>query len=319
MSGFHPDLLPTARFIPRFSFTDRKLRALRWLTGLRRTPRPPTLDDVVVEDHEAPGPDGAPDVPVRLYRPRDAAGPVPCMVWIHGGGFIIGDAYQDEKALLALVRQLGIAVVSVEYRLAPEHPFPAPTEDCYAALRWVHTDADELGVRADRLAVGGASAGGGLAASVALLANDRGEVPLCLQLLVYPMLDDRTVLRTDVDDAHLRLWSTRSNRFGWSAYLGHEPGGDGTDPIAAPARREDLTGLPPAWIGVGTCDLFHDEDIDYATRLGTAGVPCDLHVADGGYHAFDMVQAKAEVSRAFRAGSVAALRQALLDPTGTPR
>lgn len=313
MSSFHPDLLPAARLIPRVSLTPRKLRAVRWLTGLRRTPRPPTLDDVRAEDHVVPGVDGAPDVAVRLYQPVERTGPVPALVWIHGGGFILGDAYQDEKSLVALVRELGIAVASVEYRLAPEHPFPAPADDCYAALRWAHANADDLGLDPDRLAVGGASAGAGLAASVALMAVDRGEVPLAFQLLIYPMLDDRTAVRTDVDGTHHRLWSTASNVFGWSSYLGHAPGAADTDPIAAPARCDDLSGLPSTWIGVGTCDLFHDEDKAYAKRLTAAGVPCQLHIAPGGYHAFDMVQAKANLSGQFRKSYVTALRAALVD------
>ncbi len=315
-TGFHPDLLPLARLLPRFSFTERKLRMLRRLTALRGMPKVPVLDDVAVEDLSAPGPDGAPDVPLRLYRPRAATEPVPALVWVHGGGFIIGDAYQDQRVNLALVRELGIAVASVDYRLAPEHPFPAPIEDGYAALRWVHAEAGTLGLRPDRLAIGGASAGGGLAAGLALMAADHAEVSLAFQLLIYPMLDDRTVARTDVHESRLRLWSTRSNHFGWRSYLGGEPGGEATDPCAAPARRDDLPGLPPAWIGVGTCDLFHDEDVAYAERLIEAGIPCDLHVAPGAYHAFDRVQARAGVSREFRRRYVAALRTALLDAPG---
>ena len=312
VAAFHPELLPLARLIPRFTFTERKRRWLRRVTALRPAPRVPSLDDVVVEDRSAPGPAGAPVVPVRLYRPRHANGPVPALVWIHGGGMIIGDAVQDQRANLALVRGLGIAVASVDYRLAPEHPFPAPLDDCYAALRWVWANADELGVQPDRVAVGGASAGGGLAAGLALMAADRAEVPVVFQLLVYPMLDDRTTQRTDVDDARLRLWNTASNDFGWASYL--DGSGEDVSPYAAPARREDLGGLAPAWLGVGTCDLFHDEGVAYARRLAAAGVATDLHVVLGGYHAFDMVQPRARVSREFRAGYVAALRQALVDP-----
>lgn len=315
--SLHPDLLPLARLIPRATLTARRLRTVRWLTGLRRAPRVPRLDDVVVEDHAAPAPEGGRPVPVRVYRPAGggdgADAPVPALVWLHGGGYLLGDAYQDEKANLALVRELGIAVASVDYRLAPEEPFPAATDDGYAALRWLHDSADELGVRADRLAVGGASAGGGLAAGVVLLAHDRAEVPVAFQLLVYPMLDDRTVVRPDLDDGACRMWTAASNRFGWSSYLAAEPGSDDVSPYASPARREDLTGLPPTWIGVGTCDLFHDEDVAYADRLADAGVPVELHVAPGGYHAFDLLQPKAGVSRAFRASAVAALGAALLD------
>ncbi len=321
-AAFHPELLPLARLIPRVTFTERTLRWFRRVTALRPAPRVPSLDDVVVEDRSAPGSAGAPAVPVRLYRPRHARGPVPALVWIHGGGMIIGDAVQDQRANLALVRELGIAVVSVDYRLAPEHPFPAPLDDCYAALHWVWANGDELGIRPDRVAVGGASAGGGLAAGLALMAADRAEVPVVFQLLVYPMLDDRTTLRADLDDSHLRLWNRASNAFGWAAYLygdgdeaggGHGGGGE-VSPYAAPARRDDLAGLAPAWLGVGTCDLFHDEGVAYARRLAAAGVACHLQVVLGGYHAFDVVQPRARLSREFRAGYVAALRQALVDP-----
>ncbi len=312
-SPLHPDLLPLGRLLPRASFTPRTLRLVRGLTGLRKAPQLPRLDDVVTEDHAVPAPEGGRPVPVRVYRPAGGEGPVPALLWLHGGGYIIGDAYQDEKANLALARAVGIAVVTVDYRLAPDDHFPAAVDDGLAALHWLHRTADELGVRSDRLAVGGASAGGGLAAGVVLAAHDRGEVPVAFQLLIYPMLDDRTVTRADLDDRHCRLWTARSNHFGWSAYLGAEPGSDGVSPYAAPARRENLAGLPPAWIGVGTCDLFHDEDVTYADRLADAGVACELHVTPGGYHAFNLLQPKAGVSRAFRASYFEALRAALVD------
>ncbi len=312
MSTLHPDLLPVARLVPRGTLTSRRLGMVRRLTRLRRAPRVPVLDDVIVEDHAAPAPEGGRPVPVRVYRPRAADGPVPALLWLHGGGYVLGDAYQDQKASLALVRELGIAIASVDYRLAPEDPFPAATADAYAALRWLHESADELGVRPDRLAVGGASAGGGLAAGVVLMAVDGEDVPVAFQLLIYPMLDDRTVVRPGLDDSACRMWTAPSNRFGWASYLGAEPGVGDVSPYAAPARRDDLTGLPPAWLGVGSCDLFHDEDVEYAGRLTDAGVACELHVTPGGYHAFDLIQAKSGVSKAFRASYVAALRSALV-------
>ena len=314
MSTLHPDLLPVARFVPRGTLTARRLGVVRYLTGLRRAPRLPTLDDIVVEDHAAPAPEGGRPVPVRVYRPREADGPVPALLWLHGGGYVLGDAYQDQKANLALVRELGIAIASVDYRLAPEDPFPAAVDDGYAALHWLHESADELGVQRDRIAVGGASAGGGLAAGVVLRAHDQAVVPVAFPLLIYPMLDDRTVVRPELDDSACRMWTAPSNRFGWGAYLGAEPGVGEVSPYAAPGRREDLAGLPPAWLGVGSCDLFHDEDVEYAGRLADAGVPCELHVTPGGYHAFDMLQAKAGVSQAFRSSYVSALREALVDP-----
>jgi acetyl esterase/lipase len=199
-------------------------------------------------------------------------------------------------------------VASVDYRLAPESPFPVPLDDCYLALAWL---ADQPDVDASRIAVGGASAGGGLAAALALLARDRGEVELAFQSLSYPMLDDRTANRTDIDQRNFRLWNNKANRFGWQSYTGLAPGSPGVTDLAAPARCGDLTGLPPAWIGVGTLDLFHGEDLAYAARLDKAGVECAILEVEGAFHGFDLVRPRAGVSRDFRAAQVAALAPAL--------
>ncbi len=241
-------------------------------------------------------------VGVRLFRPTGATGPSPALLWIHGGGYVIGHAAQDDELCRRFARELGATVASVDYRLAPEHPYPASLEDCYSALKWL---AALPSVDPARVAIGGASAGGGLAAALALLARDRAEVPLVAQLLVYPMLDDRTVDRKDLDNPGHRLWNQSSNRFGWDAYLG---GADRNE--AVPARREDLSGLPPAWIGVGSLDLFHDEDLVYAERLRAAGVPCEVEVVEGAFHGFDGILPKAEVSQGFFRSECALLRQA---------
>lgn len=205
-------------------------------------------------------------------------------------------------------------IATVQYRLSPEHPYPGPIEDCYAALSWLYQHATEFGVKADRIAVGGASAGAGLAAGLVLRAHDRGEIPVAFQLLIYPMLDDRTTLRTDIDESRLRLWSTKSNRFGWTSYLGRQPGSADVPDHAAPARRQNLSGLPPAWVGVGTCDLFHDEDVLYARRLSEAGVPVTLKVVEGAFHGFDLIGAQAPVVRDFRQGYLQAMREILCSP-----
>ena len=202
-----------------------------------------------------------------------SANPAPALLWIHGGGYVMGTAKQDDRLCRRFARELGVTVAAVDYRLAPEHPYPAPLEDCYAALTWL---AALPAVDPARVAIGGASAGGGLTAALALLARDRGEVTPTLQLLAYPMLDDRSA--SGPENPNYRLWSPKSNRFGWAAYLGN------ADPnIAVPARHEDLSGLPPAWIGVGTNDLFHDEDLAYAERLTAAGVPCQVEVVPGAF------------------------------------
>lgn len=222
------------------------------------------------------------------------------MLWIHGGGFVVGSLEQDEPRNISLACELGMVIVAFDYRLAPEHPFPAALDDCYAVLRWLHSNATALGIDKDRIAIGGSSAGGGLAAGLVLLAHDRAEMPVALQLLIYPMLDDRTALKAKLESPHHRLWNAKSNAFGWSAFLGQAPGSDEISEYAAPARRADLSGLPPAWIGVGTIDLFHDEDVDYARRLVQAGVSCHLQVIEGAFHAFDYLKPKAEVVRLFQ-------------------
>ena len=241
-------------------------------------------------------------ISLRVHRPVGAEAR-PAMLWIHGGGYVIGNAAQDDALCRHFAATLGIVVASVDYRLAPESQFPVPLQDCYDGLAWL---AGRPYVDVAGLAVGGASAGGGLAAALALMVRDRGEIPLAFQLLTYPMLDDRTACRTGIDQRNFRLWNNRSNLFGWQSYTGTAPGSPDISPLAAPARSDDLAGLPPAWIGVGTLDLFHGEDVAYAGRLEAAGVACTLDVVPGAFHGFDVV-AKSGVAKEFRASQVAAL------------
>ena len=296
-ASFHPDLR-AARFLPRSIVGPRRLRMARWLLGL---PKPDASANAVIAD-------AAPHVPVRVFRPAAPPRRRPGLLWLPSGGMVLGTVEGDDSRCRAIADRLDIVVVSVGYRLAPEHPYPTPLEDCYAGLRWLAAQPD---VDADRIAVGGASAGGGLAAALALLARQRGEVRPVMQLLVYPMLDDRTSLRTDIDPRRLRLWSQASNKFGWDCYLGSATAGDNVPALAAPARHDDLNGLPRAWIGVGTNDLFHDENVGYARRLRSAGVACTLDVVPGAYHGFDRIEAKAPVSQAFFEAQIAALDEAL--------
>lgn len=286
-------------------------RLAKWLDRRRRAPKPNAADGVTIRDILIPGATSSAGIRVRLYRPDRVEGFVPAMLWLHGGGFLFGAPEQDERGSIAMAGELGIVVAAVDYRLAPEHPFPAPLEDCYAALVWLHTEAEALGIGPERIAIGGASAGGGLAAGLVLLAHDRREVSVAFQLLIYPMLDDRTAARSDIAGSMLRLWSNQSNHYGWSAYLQAAPGSEGISSYAAPARRTDLSGLPPAWIGVGTCDLFCDEDRDYANRLAVAGVSCELEIVEGAYHGFDVVSPQAGVVQKFRRNYLDALQRAL--------
>jgi acetyl esterase/lipase len=265
---------------------------------MAKTPR---IEGVSTEDRQVPGPAGAPEVFVRLYQPTDRPDTVPALLWIHGGGYVLGSVERDDLLAKHLARVGQCVVASVEYRLAPEHPFPAPVEDCYAALKWLSAQSAELGVHTSRIAIGGASAGGGLAAGLALLTRDRAEVAVAFQLLIYPMIDDRTIAPASETAPDTFVWTRANNRMGWRAYLGREPGGAEVSPYAAAARATDLTGLPPAYIPVGDLDLFVDENITYAQRLLAAGVPTELHVYPGAFHGFNGFVPGAEISRRFNA------------------
>jgi acetyl esterase/lipase len=294
MKSVDPELRKAARVLPRSYALHRGLKAPRafmkvagWAGRVR---------NAQVRAVNA-------NVGVRVQRPADADRPGPALLWIHGGGTVMGSAAQEDKFGRKLVNFADIAVAAVDHRLAPEHPYPAPLEDCYAALGWLMR---QPWVDPARVAIGGASAGGGLAAALAQLARDRGEFAPALQMLVYPMLDDRT--GADPDGRSRVMWSERDNQLSWHWYLG------GADPaVAAPARRADLTGLPPAWIGIGTLDLFYDESTTYAERLRAAGVPVHLEVARGAFHAFDFIAPNASVSQRFFASQCRSLRTALVD------
>lgn len=241
------------------------------------------------------------------HAPPGTPRPYPALLWIHGGGYVMGNASQDDALCRAVAERIGACVAAVDYRLAPEHPFPVPLHDCHDALVWLAARPD---VDAARIAIGGASAGGGLAAALALFARERADVAPVLQLLSYPMLDDRTATRRDIDERHFRLWNNDSNRFGWASYLGTDPGSPDVSGLAAPARHDDFHGLPAAWIGVGTLDLFHDEALAYAERLRAAGVPCVVERVPGAFHGFDSVRPHASVTKRFRAAQLHALATA---------
>ena len=315
-----PELLPGLDMFPPLELSAETLPQVRQLMAETVAALPghdPALATLVVHQVETAGT----TVPVRVFTPLgDAEGALhPALLHLHGGGYIMGAARNNDVTNAALAAELGCVIASVEYRLAPETPHPGPVEDAYAALKWLHDEASRLSVDPARIAVGGESAGGGLAACVALLARDRGEVKLVFQHLIYPMLDDRTAAAAEPHPfAGEFLWTADKNRFGWAALLGHEPGLPATSPYAAAARAEDLSGLPPAFISVGTLDLFIDEDLEYARRLIRAGVPTELHVFPGAFHGFDMVPA-ARNAMVARNRSRAALRRALHPPQGQTR
>lgn len=265
-------------------------------------------DGVSVNERSIAASDGR-MVPVVVFTPI-SPDKKPAVLHIHGGGFVVGSARDGAASTGALAKDAGCVVVSVDYRLAPESRYPDAIEDCYVALKWLHDEADALDVDRDRIAVAGESAGGGLAAALALLARDRGEVTLIHQHLIYPMLDDRTCLANLPPHIGEHVWTKDDNRFGWASLLGEAPGGPEVSPYAAAARAFDLAGLPSTFISVGALDLFVEEDVNYARRLLLAGVPTELHVYPGAYHGFSVVS-DAPVSIAHAEASSAALRRAL--------
>ena len=237
-------------------------------------------------------------VALRIHKPKDVE-PNSALIWIHGGGLIVGTPAQDDWRCTALAEELGLLVISVKYRLAPEHVYPAAIDDCYATWMTVQKQAQDLGLDPEKIVIGGASAGGGLAATLALRIRDEGGVQPVGQLLVYPMLDDRTTLRTDIDPKKHFVWNNKSNRTGWQSYLGAHFGGETLPNYAAASRHEDLRSLPPTWIGVGSLDLFYDEDLEYAKRLRASDVPTVLEIIEGGYHGFDEIDVESPISKTF--------------------
>ena len=281
----------------------------------------PGIETLDIEDRMVPGFEGDPDVSVRVYRPKRAAQagrgggrptPAPGVVMIHGGGFVIGSVETEHGGAAAMAIDSGAVVVSVDYRLAPEHPYPAGLHDCYAALSYLHAEADALGVDPARVALAGASAGGGLAAATALLARDRGGPAVCFQLLQIPELDDRLEtgsMQTFVDSP---LWNRPLAEQSWQAYLGPLYGAGAADvpDYAAPARAADLSGLPPAYISTAENDPLRDEGITYALRLLQAGVSVELHQFPGTFHGSALVTSAA-VSKRSQRELASVLRQAL--------
>ncbi|WP_436533392.1 alpha/beta hydrolase [Actinoplanes sp. HUAS TT8] len=277
-------------------------------------PAPPDLTrdgSFTVTRRAVPGPAGDPDVELLILAPAGATGALPGIFHIHGGGMIIGDNTTGVELLQDWAAEIPSVIVSVEYRLAPEHPHPAPVEDCYAGLVWTAAHAGDLGIDGSRLIVAGASAGGGLAAAVALLARDRGGPELAGQMLLCPMLDDRNDTPSTLQMAGRGVWDRTANDTGWTALLGAARGGPDVSPYAAPARATDLSGLPPTFVDVGSAETFRDEDVAYVTRIWQAGGQAELHVWPGGFHGFDLLAPQAAISQEARAARVRWLRRLL--------
>lgn len=263
-----------------------------------------------VEERSVPGPGGAPDISLLICRPSSTADPVPALYYAHGGGMVAGTS-RSLPAALVLARELQLAVVSVEYRVAPETSHPGPVEDCYAGLLWTAAHAPELGIDPTRIVIAGVSAGGGLAAAVTLLVRDRGGPSLAGQLLMCPMLDDRNNTPSALQMAGVGVWDHIANDTGWTALLGEARGGPDVSSYAAPARASDLAGLPPTFIDVGSAETFRDEDVAYASRIWQAGGQAELHVWPGGFHTYFTMVPHARISQETVAARVRWLQRLL--------
>jgi acetyl esterase/lipase len=315
MSSRHlidPQLAPILELAPDMGVSAEKLEATRervaLMTQMGLAEPDPT---VTVSVRQVPGPNGAADVGVRIYRPDGLPANAPVILQIHGGGFLFGTAELGDPRNRVWAKAVNAAIVSVDYRLAPEHPYPAALDDCYAVLKWLHAEAAALGLDPDRIAVRGESAGGGLAAALCLLARDRGGPRIAFQLLIYPMLDDRTCVADEPNPFSGQfVWDMPSNLFGWTSWLGQPAGTANVPYLAAPARAPDLSGLPPTLIATAALDMFIDENLVFAQRLIRSGVPTEVYVAPGAFHGFEAMVPDAWISRAFTDRCIEALRRA---------
>lgn len=269
-----------------------------------------THESVSISNRFITGPEGAPDVRIRIYEPIKKDKVLPGLLWIHGGGYVLGTPEMNDDLCKRYVTEANCVVVSVDYRLAPENPYPAAIEDCYAALKWFAEHAEELGVDSFRLAIAGASAGGGLTAALSLLARDRQGPPIVFQMPLYPMIDDRNNTQSSSEITDERVWNRDSNMKGWAMYLGTNQEED-VSPYAAPARATDFSGLPPTYTCIGDLDPFRDETIDYIVRLRQSGVPVEFHLYPGCFHGFEVLVPQAEISQRATREYVQALKRAL--------
>ena len=292
--SIHPELLPFRDQFPTLELSSENLTQTRRelnRMSLEAASAMAGFDHVDIEDRRIDGPSAGQSLRLRLYSGGEPEGLRPCLLWIHGGGYILGCPEMDEQLLCRKADELGCLVVAVDYRLAPEHPYPAALDDCNAALGWILQNAESLAVDTSTLALGGASAGGGLAAALALRARDQRPGAITFQCLIYPMLDHRTGTAAHEAAGDYWLWGEDHNRFAWNAYLGANDLTHGVSPFASPAAAKRLDGLPPTYLCIGDEDLFYEEDIDYARRLRNSGAAVELDVVPGAPHGFDKLPA----------------------------
>jgi len=302
-----PELRPVLALFPGFQLEEN----LEWSRGLLSSPPIEKSEHVSTTSRMIPG--GAGEILVKIYEPAERTGAkLPAMLWIHGGGYVMGHPDMDDVLCERFVQAAKCVVVSVDYRLAPEHPYPAAIDDCYAGLTWMTDEAELLGIDLDRIAIAGASGGGGLTAALALIARDKGGPALIFQMPLYPMIDDRNITASSHEiTADNATWNRTNNLSAWNMYLGDRNEDSEVSPHAVPARAESLAGLPPTYTCIGQLDLFRDETIEYVARLAQAGVDVEFHLYPGTFHSFEMIVPQAEVSKRASHSYVDAIARAL--------
>lgn len=308
----NPELRQVLSTLPPVTYTRASLPEIRQkdraIFAALQASTPPD-ERVEVAERWVPGPAGAPDVRVKIYRPKAQTGVLPGVFFIHGGGHVGGAVESCDARCVSRAIEINCVVVSVDYRLAPEHPFPADLEDCYAALKWFSENAPALNVDASRIAVTGSSAGGGLTIALTFLTRDRGGPAIAFQMPLYPMIDDRNVTKSSLEITDDRVWNRTNNLFSWDMYLGEAR--QDVSPYAAPTRATDLSGLPPCYICVGDLDPFRDETIEYVARLTQTGTPVEFHLYPGCFHGHEVFVPSAEISRRTTHEYLLALKNAL--------
>lgn len=290
----NPELLPALEMFQDLDLRPEYIQAIR--EGMVQMRQPASVDESLsLTDEIIVGPDANP-LPLRIYRPKSSNERLPALLWIHGGGYILGSIEDNDDLCMRFVKEANCVVVSVDYRLAPEHPYPAPIEDCYSALKWIADNAESLNIDANRIGVAGASAGGGLTAALTLLARDRQYPSLCFQMPLYSMIDDRNNAPSTNEIKEGFVWNQKTNEAGWKMYLGKLSGTDHIPAYAAPARAEDYRNLPYTYTCVGQLDPFRDETLTYVTKLAQAGVDVEFHLYPGCYHSFEGINPNADIS-----------------------
>lgn len=305
MNRVAPELREGLESVPVFSLPEG-------LQMMREQPLKPVQSERVrIEKRWISGADHQ-EMLVNIYEPiHKASGKLPALLWLHGGGYVMGHPDIDDIICIRFAEETGCVVVSPDYRLAPEHPFPAGINDCYATLVWMVQAAEELNIDTSRIAVAGGSAGGGLTAALTLMARDKGGPAICFQMPLYPMIDHRNETPSSYEITYPAVWNRHNNLEAWKMYLGEQGNGEGEiSPYAAPIWAESFEGLPPTYTCVGQLDPFRDETIQYVARLAQAGVEVEFQLYPGGYHAFEYTVPDAEISRRTRDGYIQALARA---------